>query len=108
MRRGKEVAQGAHAATQWLIDLYNNKDHMTAIQSEWLHNGQQKKICVQVESEKELDDLHTAAVQAGLICHLIVDYSLTEFKGIPTKTCLAIGPDDAETIDKITGHLPLR
>ena len=38
----------------------------------------------------------------------IEDEGRTEFKGIPTKTCIAIGPNKAKEIDKITGHLPLR
>lgn len=31
----------------------------------------------------------------------------TEFHGVPTRTCLAIGPDDSEKIDAITGQLQL-
>jgi len=31
----------------------------------------------------------------------------TEFHGVPTNTCLAIGPDLAEKIDSITGDLEL-
>jgi PTH2 family peptidyl-tRNA hydrolase len=31
----------------------------------------------------------------------------TEFNGVPTKTCLGIGPAKAEKIDKITGDLKL-
>lgn len=36
-----------------------------------------------------------------------VDAGLTEFKGIPTKTCIAIGPADSNEINKISGHLKL-
>jgi len=35
-------------------------------------------------------------------------HDLTMFHGQPTRTCLAIGPDDDETIDVVTGHLQLR
>lgn len=38
---------------------------------------------------------------------LVTDSGRTEFGGVPTKTCLAIGPNKIEEIDKITGHLPL-
>jgi hypothetical protein len=31
----------------------------------------------------------------------------TEFGGVPTKSCLAMGPDEYERIDAITGHLKL-
>lgn len=106
MRRGKEVAQGSHASTKWLLDLYDNRQAMTQVQSQWQYSGQ-TKICVQVQSEKELLDIHAAAIKAGLISNLITDSGKTEFDGVPTNTCLAIGPDDAEKIDQITGHLLL-
>jgi PTH2 family peptidyl-tRNA hydrolase len=54
-----------------------------------------------------LVELYTKAKQAGLICSLIVDAGLTEFGGVPTKTCCAIGPAWAEDVDKITGELKL-
>ena len=38
---------------------------------------------------------------------LITDAGLTEFNGVPTKTCLALGPDYPENIDPITGNLKL-
>ena len=31
----------------------------------------------------------------------------TEFNGVPTFTCIAVGPDKSEKIDLITGGLPL-
>jgi peptidyl-tRNA hydrolase len=37
----------------------------------------------------------------------IVDNGLTEFKGMKTLTCAAFGPDYAEVLDEITGHLKL-
>ncbi len=43
----------------------------------------------------------------GLEVHLITDSGRTEFHGQPTRTCLAIGPDDAAKIDQVTGHLEL-
>ena len=44
---------------------------------------------------------------AGLNRSLIQDAGLTEFKGIPTLTCCAIGPNESEKIDLITGSLQL-
>lgn len=52
-------------------------------------------------------EIHDKAVAAGLEVHLITDSGRTEFHGQPTRTCLAIGPDLAEKIDEITGHLQL-
>ena len=44
---------------------------------------------------------------AGLLCSLIQDAGLTEFDGVPTYTCCAIGPNWDEDVNKITGHLKL-
>jgi PTH2 family peptidyl-tRNA hydrolase len=60
-----------------------------------------------VDSEEELMQIHDKAVEAGLEVHLITDSGRTEFHGQPTRTCLAIGPDEADKIDAITGHLEL-
>ena len=65
------------------------------------------KICVSTDSEQELKGLITQAQSAGLLCALIIDSGLTEFNGVLTPTCCAIGPAKAEDIDLITGHLKL-
>ena len=56
---------------------------------------------------EELDAVYDRAKEAGLTVHMVVDSGKTEFDGIPTKTCLAIGPHEASKIDKITGNLKL-
>jgi PTH2 family peptidyl-tRNA hydrolase len=38
---------------------------------------------------------------------VITDSGRTEFCGVPTRTCLALGPDLASKIDAITGTLEL-
>jgi PTH2 family peptidyl-tRNA hydrolase len=58
-------------------------------------------------SPPKLMQIHDKALEAGLEVHLITDSGRTEFHGQPTRTCLAIGPDEADKIDAITGHLPL-
>jgi len=72
----------------------------------WM-TGRFAKICVGVTSEAELDDVMARARAAGLPCALIVDAGRTEFHGVPTKTCCAVGPAYADEIDAITGMLPL-
>ena len=47
------------------------------------------------------------ARQQNLHVSLIVDSGRTEFKDVPTKTCLAIGPEFPEDTDKVTGELKL-
>ena len=103
MRRGKEIAQGAHAAMAFLLKGDCTQDVVT----EWL-NGGQTKICVSVDSEEELVELYKDALFAELPANIITDAGRTEFNGVPTKTCLAIGPANAFEIDKITNHLKLR
>jgi len=57
-----------------------------------------------VWTEEELLEIYERARESGLTVELITDSGRTEFKE-PTRTCLGIGPDDPEKIDKITGHL---
>lgn len=104
MRKGKMIAQGAHAVMGvWL-------HYCTPVVGKdvfhWLANGA-KKICVRAKSEEELRKLYMDAKDAGLRAHIVTDAGRTEFNGVPTVTCLAIGPNEDEAVDKITGHLEL-
>ena len=72
----------------------------------WL-TGSFAKVCCRVDSEEQLLEIYEKAQEAGLEVHLITDSGKTEFHGVPTNTCLAIGPDDADKIDLISGHLQL-
>lgn len=116
MRKGKMIAQGAHASIAFLTRRIRRKGHGQAVfaktrkgfseaEWDWLH-GSFAKVCVRANSEEELLEIHQKALDAGLESHLITDSGKTEFKE-PTNTCLAIGPDRAEKIDPITGHLKL-
>jgi PTH2 family peptidyl-tRNA hydrolase len=113
MRKGKMISQGAHASMKVILEQMvrgpeENKRILWvsgAIQ-EWLDHLF-TKICVQVGSEAELLEIYEAARAAGLPCSLITDAGLTEFKGVPTHTCCAIGPAYPDKIDPITGHLKL-
>ena len=107
MRKGKMVAQGAHASIMFLVMRHIGKSSLknSRIQDDWMEQGM-TKICVRCDSEVQLLEIARKANEAGLTCHVITDAGLTEFDG-PTKTCLAIGPDAAEEIDKITGELKL-
>lgn len=102
MRRGKEIAQGAHASMKATLD---NLDHPDV--QAWL-SGNFTKIAVTCDSEDELISLYQQAKDQNMVCALITDAGRTEFNGVPTKTALAIGPAANDKIDKITGHLKLR
>jgi PTH2 family peptidyl-tRNA hydrolase len=108
MRKGKMIAQGAHASIGafMLIGDGNYPDDIRKAFREWVH-GTFTKVCVSVDSEAMLDLVALNAQALGLPVKVITDAGHTEFHGVPTKTCLAIGPAWAEDIDKVTGELPL-
>jgi len=104
MRKGKMIAQGAHAAVDAVLDC---KQNYNKIFEKWSKDGQ-KKICVSVDSEKELFEIVQKAKDSQInIVSVITDSGLTEFDGIPTVTCCALGPDLENKLDSITGHLKL-
>ena len=115
MRKGKMVSQGAHASMKAILDLMiklPTEDERTLYYDDapalkdWI-DGIFTKICVSVDSEAELLNIYESAKSAGLICSLIQDSGLTEFDGVPTYTCCAIGPNWSDEIDSITSHLKL-
>jgi PTH2 family peptidyl-tRNA hydrolase len=134
MRKGKVGAQAAHAASAWLLQRVRTLIHkeawdmwdslpkkqrgggltisnahqftFTDEELQWMTEGT-TKVCVRVDSEEELYAIKEQAHKAGLNVHLITDAGHTEFHGVPTVTCLAIGPHYASKIDKITGNLSL-
>ena len=112
MRKGKMCAQAAHASmafiTRRLQKVYplSHVVDLSPVEQEWLDNSY-TKICVSVDSEQELLDIAAAAVLEGITHYLVTDNGLTEFDGVPTLTCLALGPDEAEKIDVITRDLKL-
>lgn len=106
MRRGKEIAQGCHASMKFLQEIAFNGEAVTPDVKEWFDNGT-KKVCVTVESLEDLVWLHEKARLLGLRSHLITDEGLTEFNGVHTITCLAIGPNFSDAVDEVTKNLPL-
>jgi len=112
VRRGKEISQGAHASMMFLSLMVQQrlldgaKTQMSPAQQAWIM-GRFTKVCVQVPDEASLLAVAEEAKKAGLECHVVTDAGLTEFGGVPTNTCLAIGPDEAEKIDMVTGKLQL-
>jgi PTH2 family peptidyl-tRNA hydrolase len=116
-RKGKLIAQGAHASMKVFFDrLEDSGDDCLelgpqegwdweAVKS-WVR-GRFTKVVVHVETETELLALAHAALLAGLPHAIIEDNGDTEFHGVPTVTALAIGPADSKDIDPVTGHLKL-
>jgi peptidyl-tRNA hydrolase, PTH2 family len=102
MRRGKEIAQGAHASMGGYL-----KHRRNPFMRMWL-DGAFAKVAVGIGSEEALLDLHQKAKAQGVPSYLIQDAGRTEFGGVPTYTSVAIGPGDPEVIKALTGDLKLR
>jgi len=120
MRKGKMVAQGAHASMKVFLDLEHCKvisspkpvdrelriRFLTKEMVEWI-NGSFTKICVYVKTEKELLNAYYKAKELDLPCSIVCDSGKTEFGGVPTNTAVAIGPAKSVEIDKITKNMKL-
>lgn len=115
MRKGKMCSQSGHAVTKVFFDLMHwseNGDfilpakNITEAMKAWL-TDRFTKICVSVNSEAELLEKYNQAKEKGLVCSLVTDAGLTEFGGVPTITCCAIGPAWEDEVDEITKQLPL-
>ena len=107
LSKGRLVTQGAHASIAFLTSLiqeYNGEPlQLSKAEKEWVY-GTFFKICVGVDSEKELLDIGHQAVNLGLKVRYIQE---TMGFDEPTFTCLAIGPDYSSNIDPVTKHLKL-
>jgi PTH2 family peptidyl-tRNA hydrolase len=107
MRRGKEIAQGAHAGMIWLALRIRKPGYaFTEAERRWL-DGAFTKVCARVDSEAELLGVVEKAREAGVLVQLCVDAGRTEYHGVPTPTCCAVGPDLPGRIDPFTGYLKL-
>src|SRR4051794_40785568 len=73
MRRGKEIAQGAHASMIWLPHSIRQTGYpFTEAERRWL-DGAFTKVCVWVESEEALLAVVQKAREAGVLVQLCVD-----------------------------------
>ncbi len=112
MRKGKIAAQVAHAAMGFIVancDLSSRGDLTSKLKQEeveWL-NGAHAKIVVGIDTEQELLDLITKAEFKDVEVYAVTDAGRTEFHGVPTLTCAALGPGYIERLDELTGHLKL-
>lgn len=125
MNKGKAVAQGAHAATGAVIQaifgerlnedkfverLHDFEINVTPVVNkatkDWLA-GEFTKITVAVDSLEALEEIEKEARDTGLNVCKITDNGHTCFNGVPTVTCLAIGPCYSSEVDPITKDLKL-
>ena len=123
--KGKYCSQASHAAVGAVIQaLYKKRlevsdfdtfeegyeppcpELVDAATKDWL-TGEFTKITVAVDSLEALEEIEKKAREAGLNVCKITDNGHTCFDGVPTVTCLAIGPDYSSRIDPITKDLKL-
>lgn len=104
MRKGKMVAQGAHAS-QLALEEANRR--VESVVSTWINRDGMAKICVGTDSLDELLLLKEEASRLGIPFGLVTDSGLTEFHGNPTVTALCLGPAQESLIDRVTGELKL-
>lgn len=102
MGKGKIASQVAHAS---LASFLKVKKAFPEISESWLNEGM-KKVVLKVSSENEIFIYAEKAKNEGVIFEIVRDAGHTQ---IPPSsiTCLAIGPDKDEKIDKIVGNLKL-
>lgn len=122
IRKGKFAAQCCHASVNALLSVFSkykcmySEDQVTTkyevefggdcVLNSWL-NGLYTKIVVGVDNEEQLLELYNKCVDLDIPHALVIDAGLTEFHGVPTKTCLGIGPWVSEKLNELTGHLQL-
>jgi len=97
--KGKMSAQVAHASVE--AAMKSDKKMV----SEWRLSGA-KKVVLKVKDKDELFRYKQMAEDIGLKTAVITDAGKTVIAP-GTITCMAIGPDEEEKIDKITGKLKM-
>ena len=97
--KGKLAAQSSHAS----VDATLKSDKK--IVEMWKKEGA-KKVVLKVKDEKELFKYKQMAEDFGLKTALITDAGHTVLEP-GTITCLGIGPDLEEKIDKVSGKLKM-
>jgi PTH2 family peptidyl-tRNA hydrolase len=99
MSRGKIAAQACHGS----LGAYKKADELSI--KKWERESG-KKVVVKVKNEEELYHIFELVKAAGIPHFLVRDAGHTELPP-STVTCLGIGPDDDEKIDRITQDLSL-
>lgn len=113
---GKIGSQVAHASVANVLNLKHaqyTKDGVVYLiltypedspEQHWLEESF-TKVLLGVDTPQEMLDIYEKAKAAGLNVSLIEDEGRTVFNGVPTLTCVGIGPHAREAFTGITDHL---
>ncbi len=100
--KGKLCAQVAHASLEAALRLMKKDKEKF---ERWKREGA-KKVVLKVKDLEELLHYVKLAEKEGVVTAIIADAGKTQVEP-GTVICAAIGPDEDEKIDKITGKLKL-
>jgi len=113
MRRASIAALVARASAEFFLDNDESSREnkltveLTPSESEWI-NGGATRIVLGVASENALKSLVFKAEIAGIQCYVVDGTSPGSHGEGPVESlAAALGPDDPEKIDAITGNLKL-
>jgi len=95
--KGKLAVQVSHASVE---SAFKSDSEMVVA---WRRQGM-KKAVLKVADRKALFNYKKLAEKAGLVTVVIRDAGKTFLKP-GTVTCIGLGPDEEEKIDKVTGKL---
>ncbi len=98
LSKGKACAQTGHA----VLDCFLRSDDSKLLR-DWMDEGG-KKVVLKTQKLEDIFSLNEAAKRAGLVTSVIKDAGHTEISP-GTVTCIGIGPDKEDKIDKVTKDL---
>ena len=102
MGKGKIAAQVGHAAVKATLKSGELRPELL---DAWLSTGQ-KKICVKAVDDHHIEQIETQAKQVNVLTSKIHDAGHTQIPA-GSLTVLALGPDEDEKLDDLTGELKL-
>ena len=102
MGKGKIAAQVGHAAVKATLQSGELRPELL---DAWLSTGQ-KKVCVKADDVRRLEQIEHQAKHHQILTSKIHDAGHTQIPA-GSYTVLALGPDEDEKLDALTGELKL-
>ena len=102
MGKGKIAAQVGHAAVKATLQSGELRPELL---DAWLSTGQ-KKVCVKANDVRQLEQIEQQAKDHQILTSKIHDAGHTQIPA-GSYTVLALGPDEEEKLDALTGELKL-